>query len=147
MTLEAVLVHRRVLESEWTLIFSVAAEAKFVGVGRLQIVARATAMCIVTIHAAHLGFANRVVVRKVGLGILLLVATQAVLIHLPARLDCSLLAVGLGMNGVAVAALDALCLVCARKPAANMIGFRVTAQAYAVRLIGSTVAETDDLVS
>jgi uncharacterized membrane protein len=61
-----------------------AGETKFVGVGQLQIIARVSAMRIVTIHAAHLGFANRVVVGKIGLGILLLVAAQAVLILLPA---------------------------------------------------------------
>ena len=108
VTLEAVLVYRRVLVCEWPLKFGMAAETKFVRVGQLQIVSRAAAMRIMTIHAAHLGFANRVVVRKVSFGILLLVTAQAVLIHLPARLDRSLLAVGLAMNGVAAAALDVL---------------------------------------
>ena len=139
MTLEAALVYRRVLECERTLVFGVARETKFVSVGQLQIIAGAAAMRIMTIHAAHLGFANRVVVRKIRFGILLLVAPQAVFIHLPERLDCSWytrgfaselptrLAMGLAMNGVAVGALDVLRLVRARKPVPNMIGFRVAA--------------------
>jgi len=139
VTLEAALVYRRVLEGERPLIFGMAGETKFVRVGQLQIISRAAAMWIMTIHAAHLGFPDRVVVRKIGFGILFLVATQAVLIHLPARLDRSrnagtfalevesLLAVDLTMNGVAVAALDVLRLVCPRKPVPHMIGFGVAA--------------------
>jgi hypothetical protein len=125
VTLEAALVDRRVLECEWPLIFGMAAETKLARIGQLQIVSRAAAVRIMTIHAAHLGFANRVVVRKIGLGILLGVAPQAVVVLLAARLDRSLLAVDLVMNGVAVAAFDVLCLVCARKPVPDMIGFRV----------------------
>ena len=82
-------------------------------------------MRIMTIHAAHFGFPNRVMVRQIGLGTLLLVAPQAVLIHDSARFDGSLLAARIGMNRVAVDALNVLCLVCARKPVANMIGFRM----------------------
>lgn len=146
MTLEATLVDRRVLEREGTLILGMAAETEFVGVGHLQIVARAAAMRIMTVHAAHLGFANRVVVGKIGFGILRLVAPQAVLILSPARLDRPLLAMLLAMNGVAIAALDVLCLVGSRKPVANMIGFRVATQTDTVRLLGGAVTEADDFV-
>src|ERR1035441_10609751 len=136
------------LECERPLVFGMAGETKFVGVGQLQVVAGAAAMRIMTIHAAHLGFAHRVVVRKIRFGILLLVATQAVFIHLPERLDCSWhtrgfaselptrLAMGLTMNGVAAGALDVLRLVRARKPVPDMFGFRVAAQAHTVRLLG-----------
>src|ERR1035441_10535148 len=135
-----------------------AAETKVVRIGQLQIITGAAAVRIVTIRAAHLGFANRVVVRKIGFGILLLVAPQAVFIHLPARLDRSRnagglaaelatrLAARLAMNGVAVAALHVLRLVRARKPIANMVRFRVAAQADTVRLFWGTVAEADDLI-
>jgi len=137
VTLEAALVYRRVLEGERPLIFGMAGETEFVSVGQLQIVARAAAVRVVTINAAHFGFANRVVVRQICFGILLLVAAQAVLILLAARIDSSRntrgfsleldtrLSVRLAMNSVAVAALDILCRVCAGKPVANMIGFRV----------------------
>ena len=82
-------------------------------------------MRIMTIRTTHFGFANRMVVRQIGFGILLLVAAQAVLILLPARLDCSRNAgaltlevetspaMRLAMDGVAVAALHVLRLVCA----------------------------------
>jgi hypothetical protein len=98
------------------------------------------------------------VVRKVGFGILLVVAPQAVLADLPPGLDrsrnASALAVEIGsqlavlfaMNGMALNALDVLCLVNARKPAPHMIGFRVAAQANAVRFFGRTISETDYLV-
>jgi len=137
VALETALVDRSVLEGERPLIFGVAAETKFVGVGQFQIVARAAAMGIVAIDAGHLAFADRVVVRKVGLGILLLVTPQAVLILLAARIDHSRdarsltlefqtrLAADLTVNCVAVAALDVLCRVCPGKPVPNMIGFRV----------------------
>src|SRR5450755_2562393 len=111
-------------------------------------------MRIVTIRAAHLAFANRVVIGKIGFGILLLVTPEAVLIYLPSRVDRSRKAAvfateltpTLAMNGVAVAALDVLRLVRARKPVANMVGFRVAAQANTIRLLGGTVPEADDLV-
>jgi hypothetical protein len=73
VALEAALVYGSMLESEWPLVFGVAAETEFIGVGQFQIVSRTAAMRIVTIHAAHFGFANRMVVRKIGFGILLLV--------------------------------------------------------------------------
>src|ERR1700693_1618226 len=121
-----------------------AAETKVVRIGQLQIITGAAAVRIMTIRATHLGFANGVVIRKIGFGILLLVASQAVFIHLPARLDRSRNAGGLAaelaarlaarlatthltMNGVAVGALHVLRLMCARKPIANMVRFRVAA--------------------
>jgi len=97
------------------------------------------------------------VVRQIRFGVLFLVAPQALLILLPARLDRSRnagtltlefearLAVSLAMNGVAVAALHVLRLVCARKPVADMIGFGMAAQAHAVRLLRGTVTEANDL--
>src|SRR6266700_6301352 len=93
VTLHTVLIHRWMLVGEWPLKLRMAAETEVVGIGQLQIVARAAAVGIVAIHAPHLGLANRVVVREGRFGILLLVASQAVLIHLPARFDGSLLAV------------------------------------------------------
>lgn len=74
VALEAALVYGSVLESEWPLIFGVAAETEFIGVGQFQIVSRTAAMRIVAIYAAHLGFANRMVIRKIRFGILLLMA-------------------------------------------------------------------------
>lgn len=139
VTLKAALVYRSVLECERSLIFGVAGETEFVGVGDLQIVTRAPAMRIMTIDARHLRFPNRMVVRQICLGILLLVTPHAVVIHLPTRLNRSWHATGLTlefvmrptasltMNGVAVAALDVLGLVSARKPVPHMIGFRVAA--------------------
>ena len=139
VALEAALIYRSVLKCERPLIFGMAGETEFVSVGQLQIVARAAAMRVVTIHAGHLGFANRVMVRQIRFGILLLVAAQAVLILLAARVDRSRdarriatefetrLGVRLTMNGVAVATFNILGLVRTRKPVPNMIGFRVAA--------------------
>src|ERR1022692_844268 len=115
-------------------------------------------MGVMTIHAAHLPLANRMVVGKIGFGILLLVAAQAVLAHLPPGFDhsrdgsafalkrASRLAVAFAMNSVALDALDVLGLVWAGKPVPHMIGFRVAAQANAVRFFGRSVSEADDLV-
>ena len=74
VALETALVYRSMLESEWPLVFGVAAETEFIGVGQFQIVPRTAAVRIVTIHAAHLGFADRMVIRKIPFGILLLMA-------------------------------------------------------------------------
>src|ERR1017187_276975 len=115
-------------------------------------------MGVVTIQAAHLALANRMVVRKIGFGILLLVAPQTVLAHLPPRLDHSrnasalapelapCLAVAFAMNGVALNALEVLGLVWAGKPVPHMIRFRVAAQANAVRFFRRTIPEANDLV-
>src|ERR1035438_10151584 len=96
-------------------------------------------MRIMTIHAAHLSLADRVVIRKIGFGILFLVASQAVRAHLPPRLNHSRNARGLAlesgprlpmtlaMNAVAFNALEVLGLVCTGKPVPHMIGFRMAA--------------------
>ena len=54
-------------------ILRMAAEAKFVCVGRSQVVARRASVRIVAIHTAHLPFAQRVMVRHTELGLLGLV--------------------------------------------------------------------------
>jgi len=158
MTLEATLGHRGVLEGKRPLILGMAAETKLVSVRDLQIVARAAAMRIMTIDAGHLAFANRVVVGQIGFGTLLLVATQALVVHLATRLDRSWSGLGLAlkcvaafamrlaMNGVAVAALDVLGLVSAGEPVAHVIGLGVATEAGAVGLLRLAVFEADDLV-
>src|SRR5271157_203255 len=110
-----------------------AGETKLVPVRQFQAVSCAAAVRIMTIHAAHLPLANRMVVGKIGFGILLLVAPQAVLAHLPPGLDRSRnartlaaeigsrLAVLFAVNGVALYALDVLGLMCARKPVPHVI--------------------------
>jgi len=146
VTLHAALIDRRVLEREWPLIFRMATETQLVRIGHLEAVSRVAAVRIMTIHATHLAFANRVMVGKVGFGILLGVSPQAVFTELPRRRDRPVFAVSFSMNAVAVAALDVLCLVCARKPIPHMIRFRVATKAHPVRLLRRPVAEADDLV-
>ena|ERR1022692_354810 len=133
MTRETALVDRRMLECERALVFGMAGETKLVAIRQLQTVSRTATMGIMTIHAAHLPLANRMVVGKIGFGILLLVAAQAVLAHLPPGFDhsrdggafalkrASPLAVAFAMNGMALDALDVLGLVWAGKPVPHMI--------------------------
>src|ERR1035441_90320 len=130
---DATLVDGGVLEGEGSLVFGMAGETQIVSVGRIQTVTRAAAMGIVAIDGSHLALANWMVIRQVRFGHLLLVAAQAFVIHLAAGLDglpstlglalefAFTLAVSVAMNGVAVAAPDALSLVRAQKPVAHVI--------------------------
>jgi hypothetical protein len=77
VTLHAVFGHGRMLERERPLILGMALEAKLVAARRVQTIPRAAAMRIMAVDAGHLAFANRVMVGKIGLGLLLLVALQA----------------------------------------------------------------------
>ena len=98
------------------------------------------------------------VVGQIRFGVLLLVAPQALVVHLAARLDrprsglglalewVAAFAMGPAMNGVAVAALDVLGLVGTGKPVAHVIRLGVAAQAGAVGLFGLAVFEADDFV-
>src|ERR1019366_2455874 len=158
VALHAIFRDRRVLERERPLILGMAAETKFVGIGHLEIVARAAAVGIVTIHAAHLAFANGVMVGQITFGILLLVAAEAVLISLASRFNRSRSAVGLAlelaaglamslaMDRVAVGALDVLRLMRTREPVPHVIRLGVATQARAVGFLRRTILKADDLV-
>ena len=149
MALHAILVHRRVLIRERSLILGMALEAEVVPAGRVQTVSRATAMRIMAIHAGHFPFPDRVVIRKVGLRLLLLVALQALIVQgLRGLEQPQLTAISrtFGVYGVASGALQVLSLVCAREPVPHVIGLGMTAQAGAVGLVRRTIFEADDLV-
>jgi hypothetical protein len=160
VTFHAILVHRRMLKREWPLKFGVALEAKLVDTGRVEIVSRAAAMRIVAIDAGHLGFADRMMVGKIGLGFLLTVAMQALVVLIAAGLDRPGLASNLAaarqqghplatrpalVNCVAVNTAHALRFMRAGKPIADMFGFGVAPEADAVRLLGFDLAKLDDL--
>src|ERR1039457_2388345 len=147
VALHATLGYGSMLESKGPLIFSMTTETKFVGVGQFQIVSRAAAMRIMAIHAGHLAFTNWMVIRKIRFGVLLAAridrsrGTKRIALEFETRL-----AVGVTMNGVAVAALDVLRLVGTGKPVPHVIGFRVATQANAVCFLGGAVTEADDLI-
>jgi len=69
------------LVHEWPTVLRVAAQAELIGIGHPQVVARRTTVWVMAIHAVHLSFAQRVVVRELHLGALGLMALQATFGH------------------------------------------------------------------
>ena len=100
-----------------------------------------------TIGAADLAFANRVMVGQVGLCLLLAVAGEALLVLSAAKRLRTSFALGFdAVDRVTVTALDALRLVRAREPVANVVRLGVAAQASAVGFFRRAIFEADDLV-
>ena len=147
MTLQAVLVHRRVLIGVGPLILGMALKAELVCVRRVQIVAGTAAVGIMAVDAGHLAFADRMMIWKVTLCLLLLVALEAFVVQCGARLQSTLSAPSFCcMDGMAAAAFEVLRGMSARKPVPHVIGLGMAAQASAVGLFGRAIFEADNLV-
>src|ERR1035437_269451 len=86
MTSHAVFRYRRMLVGEGSSILRVTTQTELVGICHPQIVPRNSTMRIVAVCATHLSFPQRVMVRQAHLPALGLVAPQASIIRLPARL-------------------------------------------------------------
>jgi hypothetical protein len=71
------------LVSERAAVLRVASQAQLIDICGAQIVACGAAMCVVAIHAFHLPFAQRVMVRQAHLSTLSLMAAQAGIVRLP----------------------------------------------------------------
>ena len=99
VTLHAVLVHRRVLKGKWPLKLGMTLEAELVRIGSVEIVARAAAMRVMAINAAHLRFADGMVVRQIGLSLLFAVALQALVILSAPGVDGARLALDFASAG------------------------------------------------
>src|SRR5579864_1515083 len=87
VTLHAVFVHGGMLIREWSLKLGVALEAEFVSAGRVETVARASAVRIMAVYAGHLSFADGMVIRKISLCLLLVMTLQAFVVQGAARLQ------------------------------------------------------------
>ena len=149
------------LKREWPLKLGVALKAQFVDTGRVEIVSRTAAMWIMAIDATHLGFADRVMVGQVGLGFLLPVALQALVVLVATGLDRPGLASNLAaagskghslamrpalVNGMAVDAANVVRGMSAGEPIPDVIGLGVAPQADAIGFFGLDLAELDDLL-
>ncbi len=82
----AILRYRRMLVGKRATILCMAAEAELVGIRQAQIVAGGATVRIVAVCTTHLSFPKRMVVRQTHLAAFRLVAPQASIICLPARL-------------------------------------------------------------
>ncbi len=80
VAIHAIFRYRRMLVGKRPPILGMTAEAELIHVGGPQVVARRPSVRIVAIHATHLSFAKRVMVRHAELRSLRLVALEAGLI-------------------------------------------------------------------
>jgi hypothetical protein len=135
-----------------------ATQAELVGIGSAQVVARRTSVRIVAIHAAHLAFAQRVMVRHTELRLLGLVALETGLIGHRARLNhgiglrrdrCRIersarggvepgtgIALGLRTAGVNLVAIDAANLIGRVNPVGPVLGALVLGMAAQTNTVG-----------
>src|SRR5579864_32228 len=112
------------LVGERPLVLCVALQAEIVRTGGLQIISGIAAMRIMAVDTGHLGLADRVMVREIGLSVLLFVTAHALLVEGAAGLNgaaFALFARFAGVNGVAVDAAHVLRLVRAREPIPHML--------------------------
>jgi len=77
----------RMLVGEWPAILRMAAQTELIGIGRAQVVGRRASVRIVAIHATHLAFAQRVMVRHAELRLLRLVTLETGLVGHRTRLN------------------------------------------------------------
>ena len=112
MALQATLADGNVLIGKRALQLGMALKAKLVEIVGAQVVGSSAAVRIMAIRAAHLRFANRVVIGKVPFRRLLSVAADARLVLLAARVELRLLR----MNAMAIDAANVMPLMRAGEP-------------------------------
>jgi hypothetical protein len=159
-----------VLVHERTAILCVAAKAKLIQIGGLQILARGSSVRVMAIDAGHLPFANRVMVGQAGFRSLRLVALQAGFVCLSARPEryaafgsqglhhrgtptsrCVEGVVSFGfrleilaVNLVAISAADAVHRVRAARPVPHLVILSMAPEAHAIRIPRRSLVEADD---
>jgi len=141
VALQAAFCHGGVLVGERPLKFRVALETELIEVVSAQIVGRGPAMRVMAVRAAHLGFANRVMIGEIAFCGLFAVTADAGLISLTAGVQLRFLDV----HAVAVDAPDVMHLVRTGRPVLQRGRAGMTTQADSVCRFGGLRAELDDL--